>query len=317
MSSATSIALADADPDLLRFLGPEDRALAGEVLLPIETQGPGEVDIAKLLRSHHAFGALVLDGLLLQSVRLGEHAGLRLLGPSDVLALTAAPGSMLVLEATCRATAPTRLVLLEREFLLAARRHPWLFAGLHVRGGDQMERLLTQTMICQLPRVDDRLLSLLWLLAESWGQVTPSGTVLPIELTHTALGGLIGARRPTVTLALGELTQRGAVVRQAGGWLLLQRTSAPAATPAEAAGEPHLLWPAAGVWSNLQEAPTDGSQLVHDELLRTVADLRVRYAAQNGIMRARLDDLIASRETIAARRRRLRDDEITPPPAPS
>jgi hypothetical protein len=76
-------------------------------------------------------------------------------------------------------------------------------------------------MICQLPRVDERLLALMWLLAESWGQVTPAGTLLPIALTHAALGGLIGARRPTVTLALGNLTAAGVIRRQPRGWLLL------------------------------------------------------------------------------------------------
>ncbi len=77
-------------------------------------------------------------------------------------------------------------------------------------------------MICQLPRVDDRLLAVMWLLAESWGQVTPAGTLLPIGLTHAALGGLVGARRPTVTLALGSLTADGALRREERGWLLLR-----------------------------------------------------------------------------------------------
>jgi hypothetical protein len=45
--------------------------------------------------------------------------------------------------------------------------------------------------------------------------------VVPIELTHTALGHLIGARRSTVTLALGELSRLGAVVRRDdGAWVL-------------------------------------------------------------------------------------------------
>jgi CRP-like cAMP-binding protein len=61
----------------------------------------------------------------------------------------------------------------------------------------------------------------MWLLAESWGLVTPTGTVLPIALTHAALGGLIGARRPTVTLALGNLSASGLVRREPRGWLLL------------------------------------------------------------------------------------------------
>jgi hypothetical protein len=225
---------------------------------------------------------------------------------------------MLVLEASCRVTAPTRLVLFEREFLLVARRWPWLFAGLHVRSGEQIERLLTQMMICQLPRVDDRLLSLLWLLAESWGQVTPSGTVLPVELTHTALGGLVGARRPTVTLALGELNQRGAVVRQAGGWLLLQRAGARPAAPTEAIGDPHLLAPASGVWSSLaQDGALPEDPLLAEELRRTMARLREQQSAQSEMVQARLEDLTATRKAITARRQRIRNGQVRPPQAPS
>jgi CRP-like cAMP-binding protein len=213
--------LFDAEPDLTRFLGAEESAQARELRLPVELVAKGETDIRSLFESHGAFGAIILEGMLLQSLKLGSHSGLRLLGPGDVLSLTQAPRSILVIESTCRATAPTRLALLEREMLLAVRRWPQIAAGLHAHVGEQSERLVTQMMICQLPRVDERLLAFMWLLAESWGQVTRAGTFLPISLTHASLGGLIGARRPTVTLALGNLTDAGLIERQPRGWLLL------------------------------------------------------------------------------------------------
>lgn len=221
MAPTPTIRLFDAEPDLIRFLGPEDSEQAREIQLPVHSLGKGDADIGSLFEQSGAFGALILEGMLLQSLRLGNHAGLRLLGPGDVLSLTQTPRSILVIDATCRATVPTRLVLLEREMLLAVRRWPQIAAGLHAHTGEQSERLVTQLMICQLPRVDERILALMWLLAESWGQVTPSGTLLPIALTHAALGGLIGARRPTVTLALGNLASQGVVRRQQRGWLLL------------------------------------------------------------------------------------------------
>src|SRR5579884_3066846 len=209
MAPSATIRLFDAEPDLIRFLGKEDSEQAREVQLPVHQLGKGDADIGDLFERTGAFGALVLEGMLLQSLRLGNHSGLRLLGPGDVLSLTQTPRSILVVESTCRATVPTRLALLEREMLLAVRRWPQIAAGLHAHTGEQSERLVTQMMICQLPRVDERLLALMWLLAESWGQVTTAGTLLPIPLTHAALGGLIGARRPTVTLALGNLTGAG------------------------------------------------------------------------------------------------------------
>lgn len=221
MVPTTKIRLIEAEPGLMRYLGPEDCEQAQEIQLPVIPLGKGEAELRRLFERHGAFGALVLEGMLLQQLTLGKHAGLRLLGPGDILSLTGAPRSMLVMQSSCRATVPTRLVLLEREMLLAVRRWPKIAAGLHAHSGEQSERLVTQLMICQLPRVDERLLALLWLLAESWGQVTRDGTLLPIALTHAALGGLIGARRPTVTLALGNLTAAGAIQRQPRGWLLL------------------------------------------------------------------------------------------------
>ena len=106
------------------------------------------------------------------------------------------------------------MAILGSEVLIAAHRWPRIVAGLNARIGEQSERLTTQLAICQLPRVDQRVLAMMWLLAESWGRVTAAGTTLPLALTHDALGALVGARRPTVTLALGELTDRGAIVRQ-------------------------------------------------------------------------------------------------------
>ena len=220
MTATSTIRLFEAEPDLMRFLGSEESEQAREVRLPVHTIGKGDADLRTAFEANGAFGAIVLDGMLLQTLRLGAHAGLRLLGPGDVLALTGAPRSILEVESTCRANAPTRIALLEREMLLAVRRWPQLAAGLHAHIGEQCERLVTQMMICQLPRVDERLLALMWLLAESWGQVTRSGTLLPIGLTHASLGGLIGARRPTVTLALGNLTEAGLLERQPRGWML-------------------------------------------------------------------------------------------------
>ncbi len=220
MANSSTIRLFEEEPSLVRFLDPADAERASHLRLPVHSLGKGDAHIGQLFERNGAFGAIVLEGMLLQSLRLSGHTGQRLLGPGDVLSLTQTPSSMLVVEATCRATVPTRLVLFDRDLLLAVRRWPSIAAGLHVHIGEQSERLVTQLMICQLPRVGDRLLALLWLLAESWGQVTPNGTLLPVPLTHASLGGLIGARRATVTLAIGALSEAGLIGREPRGWLL-------------------------------------------------------------------------------------------------
>jgi CRP/FNR family cyclic AMP-dependent transcriptional regulator len=67
----------------------------------------------------------------------------------------------------------------------------------------------------------------LWLLAERWGRVVPGGVLVSLRLPHRTLAGMVGARRPSVTTALGQLMARGAIERRPdGGWVL--RGSAPA-----------------------------------------------------------------------------------------
>ena len=110
-----------------------------------------------------------------------------------------------------------------------------------------MHRLTGQLVICQLPRVDQRVLAIMWLLAESWGQVTPGGVRLPLALTHETLGAMVGARRPTVTLALRKLSQQGAIIHQESGWLLLEPPpepvpGAPQGAPAGDAGVSMSRW---------------------------------------------------------------------------
>jgi hypothetical protein len=70
--------------------------------------------------------------------------------------------------------------------------------------------------------VEDRILVLLWHLADRWGRVRPEGVTVPVRLTHEMLGKLVGARRPSVTTAVNELIQREQIARaDDGGWLLL------------------------------------------------------------------------------------------------
>ncbi len=216
-----AVQLLAVEPDIGRYLTNEERAVAERVTVPVRDVMPGQLEVEALLGRSGAFGAFIVSGMLLHQLQIADQSALRLLGPGDIVSRSGAPPSLLT-GSHCSAAAPTRLAMLGREMLLATRRWPGMVAGLHTRMAEQGERLGTQLAICQLPRVDQRLLSLMWLLAETWGHVTPHGTRLPMTLTHETLGGLIGARRPTVTLALRDLGERGALLRQGDGWLLLE-----------------------------------------------------------------------------------------------
>ena len=61
-------------------------------------------------------------------------------------------------------------------------------------------------------------------------------------------GGLVGARRPTVTLALGKLAERGSLMRHEDEWLITEPPAAPVSTEPK---PPQLLLTAPGgsVWA--------------------------------------------------------------------
>ena len=133
--------------------------------------------------------------------------------------------------------------------------------------------------ICQLPRVEDRVLAILWLLAESWGRVSAEGVLLPIDLTHQALGELIGAKRPTVTLAVGQLARRGAAERRTAGWMLHDAPPPGIVQPSGRSGarlaRPDLRWavpPAASA-----EPGDDRGQISVELLAATVATLQIEH----------------------------------------
>jgi CRP/FNR family transcriptional regulator, cyclic AMP receptor protein len=305
MRNATRIRLLDAEPDLARHLTEEERDEAAALTVPVVRVGPGALDIDGLLGSRAAFGALVLDGMLLRHLRVGEQTGLRLLGPGDLLSLSSAPASTLLVESGLRATAPTRLALLANDVLLAAHHWPRLVAGLQTRAAEQVDRVAVQLAICQLPRVEHRLLALLWLLAESWGHVTPLGTTLPLSLTHETLAGLIGARRPTVTLALGELTERGAVVRQDAGWLLVEPPPAPSGGPVDVR-VPRIVESRPSLWGSREEPQSDRGP-AFAELAATIARLRVEHIETAGQMRDGMARVAAARQRSGRLRERIRE----------
>jgi CRP/FNR family transcriptional regulator, cyclic AMP receptor protein len=302
MAAKTTVCLLAVEPEVGRFLTADERVAAEELSLPVREVGRGPLDIDSVLSDANAFAAFVLEGLLLHRLQIGEQSALRLLGPGDVVSLSA-NGPSLLAESRYTSAAPTRLAMCGNEVLVAAHRWPRIVAGLHVLAAEQNGRLEMQLGICQLPRVEDRLLAVMWLLAESWGTVTSHGTRLPLALTHDALGGLIGASRPTVTLALRELAERGAMVRQSGGWLLLEGPPEPSVSPKTTA-EPVLLEDDGPDWTAGHDPPAAG-MTDHDELMATVGTLREKHRRSTKRFQERLTAMRSAREQAARRRRRI------------
>lgn len=76
--------------------------------------------------------------------------------------------------------------------------------------------------ISHLVAVKERLLLTLWHLADRWGRVTRDGVKIRVGgLTQQLLGDIVGAHRPSVSVALGELNHEGTVRQLGGGGFLL------------------------------------------------------------------------------------------------
>jgi CRP/FNR family cyclic AMP-dependent transcriptional regulator len=265
--SASVVSLLEVEPGLADALDDHQRDAAARFWLPVAMAEENE-DICALLQQSRSFGALVLDGMVLHALQLDDRVTLRLLGPGAVLPVTNATSSVPLGSASLLVPDRVRLVLLGKEFLLAGHRWPWLMARLHARTVERIEVLSTQLAISHLPRVEDRVMALMWLLADSWGRVTSAGVRLPLSLSHEMLGGLIGARRSTVTLALSKLVEHSLLMKQEDGWLILGPRPEPTATEL-AARQLHVgssaisPWVASGGVERLGE-----SHLRRDDLAR-------------------------------------------------
>jgi CRP/FNR family cyclic AMP-dependent transcriptional regulator len=220
-----AISLIDADAELADVLSPEEaeRAKRG-ALARISRLAPGVWDAAAALeRDSHHRGFLVVDGLLSREVDVLGRRCVELIGPGDVLRPWTwdEEGSHVQAEVGWMVLEETSMAVLDHG--LVERIMPWPALGVELfnRGTRRAHHLAVALAISHHQRVDDRLLLTLWHLAERWGRVTPAGIVVPLPLGHQRLADLVGAHRPSVTSALGELTRAGAISRREDGvWVL-------------------------------------------------------------------------------------------------
>jgi CRP-like cAMP-binding protein len=174
----------------------------------------------------------VLDGLLVREATVGDHPSAELLGPGDLLRAWEDRDAEVLLPRSVRWSALTtaRVAVIDHALAVRAAQWPEIFASLVERAARRAERLVVMQAIGHLTRVDDRLLALLWCLAERWGRVVPGGVLVTLRLPHRTLAGMVGARRPSVTTALGQLMSRGDIERRPdGSWLLLGQPPEPRA----------------------------------------------------------------------------------------
>jgi CRP/FNR family transcriptional regulator, cyclic AMP receptor protein len=217
--------LLDADPQLATVL--EEAALEvarRHVIAPVVAITPGSFEPTSAAKAHPGhLGLLMLDGLILRDTALLDVAMPELLGPGDIIRPweEELAGSSVEVDVLWTVAEPTRVAVLDREVASVLARWPELVAGLLERAVERSRHLAVLAGIGHLKRVDQRLLALLWHLADRFGKVESRGVIVPMRLTHELLAAAIGARRPSTTTALRDLGRRGLVSRDAGGaWIL-------------------------------------------------------------------------------------------------
>jgi hypothetical protein len=219
------MSIVDADDELAALLDRGAREQARrDALARVRRLSPGVWDAGASVEPEiHHRGFLVIDGLLTRAVDVLGRRCVELIGPGDVLRPWSwdGEGSHVRAEVGWAVLEPVRLAVLDHG--LVTRMVPWPELGveLFARGTRRAHHLAVALAIAHHPRVDDRVLLTLWHVAERWGRVGRDGILVDLPLSHQRLADLIGAHRPSVTSALGELARSGAVSRrESGEWLL-------------------------------------------------------------------------------------------------
>jgi len=219
------ISIVDADPDLAELLDESQRGRARrEALTRVRRLSRGDWDATRAIEpdTHHR-GFLIIDGLLTREVDVLGRRCVELLGAGDVMRPWRwdADGSHVQAEVGWVVLESTRLAVLDHG--LVTRMTPWPQLGVELfsRATRRAHSLAVALAIAHHQRVDDRLLLTLWHLAERWGRVRPEGIAVRLPLSHQRLADLVGAHRPSVTTAMGDLVRAGAVSRcEDGTWTL-------------------------------------------------------------------------------------------------
>jgi CRP-like cAMP-binding protein len=220
------VSLLDEDPDLGAGLTGDERALAvRQAIATVVAIEPPVWDVGPLAGNSKEgwLGLYILDGMLLRRVRIGRRPACELFGPGDLIRPWDADGVYAPLPITVdwRVLGTTRMAVLDRGFMRRITRWPELNAAIAGRVAQRARSLALMGALTNLPRAYERLLVLVWLLAERWGTVSPAGVQLTLPVTHELLAILIGTQRPTVTIALQRLARAGLLRREARDrWLL-------------------------------------------------------------------------------------------------
>lgn len=209
----------DADADLAEEFDLRSRVAARQAATArVLHAAAGDCDLAPWFEEvGDGPGLLLLDGVVAAQTRVGDRTALELVGAGDLLQVPGQRGDDLLERGErWRVLCATRFALLDAAFADHVRPWPQIVSALLRRCGRRTADLDALRAITCQPRLEVRLVLLLWHLAARWGRVEPAGIRVTLPLTHLLLGQLVAAERPSITHALTRLGHTGLVTGSAG-----------------------------------------------------------------------------------------------------
>ena len=213
--------LLELDSSLAEGLTSEERAIAARALpVPMAGLRKGAWEPNGGPAEPGQLGYLVVKGLLVRRIEVGQGASVELLGRGELLRPWQEDTSSFC-RASWEVVESTTLAQLGPGLMPALGRWPVLLSNLLGRGIRRSRALAADTAAANIIGLDERLLTALWQLAETWGETKADGVHLSIRLPHRLLAELMGARRPSITTALAELKRTDRLDCAADGcWIL-------------------------------------------------------------------------------------------------
>jgi CRP/FNR family cyclic AMP-dependent transcriptional regulator len=216
------VQLLECEPDLGDGLSDEDLAIASQAL-PVATTvlKKGSWSPCPEPAEAGCLGYLIAEGLLVRRVEVAQGSSVELLGSGDLLRPWQEDASSFC-SASWEVLERSTLLALGPGFTRGLAQWPTVAANLAMCGLRRSRALAADAAIASIVGIDERLLIMLWHLAERWGGPSAEGIRLSIRIPHRLLAEMVGARRPSITSALAQLQETGRLDSGPdGGWILL------------------------------------------------------------------------------------------------
>jgi hypothetical protein len=221
MGKANVVQLLECDPELAEGLAEEERAIAAQAL-PVGVaslrKGPWRPDVEAPEPGH--LGYLIVKGLVVRRIEVAQGSSIELLGRGELLRPWQEDVSSFC-RASWEVVEPSAVAQLSPRLTRGLCQWPVLVSNLVDRGIRRSRALAADAAAANIVGLEERLLTALWQLAETWGAAGQGGVHLSIRLPHRLLAELMGARRPSITSALTELKSAGQLGSSSDGFWVL------------------------------------------------------------------------------------------------